>query len=87
MFDKVVNTPLLQISTIAKQEKSKLFNRSSCSKLFFEIGVRKFRKFHREAPVLNSLLNKVAGLLRCLKDFMKKLKGPHKTFWGTTKGL
>ena len=51
------------------RKKQPRWTRSSCSKLFFKIGVRKFRNFHRKAPVLNSLLNKVAGLLSCLRFY------------------
>ena len=38
--------------------------RSSCSQLFFNIDVLKNRNIHRKTPVLESLFNKVAGLLK-----------------------
>ena len=40
--------------------------RSSRSQIFLKIGVeKKFRRFHRKTPVLESLFNKVAGLQAC----------------------
>ena len=36
--------------------------RISCLQMFFEIGVLKVCKIHRKAPVLESLLGKVASL-------------------------
>ena len=46
------------------------FVRSSRSQMFFKINVlKKLRKFHRKKPVLQSLLNKVAGLKVC--NFIK----------------
>ena len=36
--------------------------RISCLQMFFEIGVLKVYKIHRKAPVLESLLGKVASL-------------------------
>ena len=39
------------------------WSRSSCSQMFFNIGVlKKFRKFHRKKPVLESYFNKDSGL-------------------------
>ena len=37
-------------------------NRSSCSMMFSKIDFLKFRKFHKKAPVLESLFMKIAGL-------------------------
>ena len=46
-------------------------SRSSCSQMFFKIGVLKnFCNIHGETPVLKSLLNKVAGLKAC--NFISK---------------
>ena len=45
--------------------------RSSHSQLFFKKDFKlKFRKFHKETPVLESLFNKVSGLKAC--NFIKK---------------
>ena len=47
--------------------------RISLLQTLFKIGVfKKFRKLHRETPVLESLFNKVAGLMpKC--DFNNKV--------------